>query len=121
MRIALRSWESTHIYAYDDCMSWSEPIVRLAQPGDARSIAEVHVESWKTTYQGIFPDTFLNSLSVEKRDQFWRETLMMPEPHSTTLVGCVLGPTKLWGSYLVAKREQASWSVTASFMQFTCY
>ena len=48
----------------------------------------VHVASWRTTYKGIFPDTLLDSLSVDKREQSWRETLALPEPNSVTLVAC---------------------------------
>jgi hypothetical protein len=39
-------------------------------------------------YKGIFSDTLLDSLSVDKREQSWRETLALPEPNSVTLVAC---------------------------------
>ena len=69
-------------------MSWRGNNVRLARVDDARAIAEVHVASWRTTYKGIFPDALLDSLSVDKREQSWRETLAVPEPNSVTLVAC---------------------------------
>jgi ribosomal protein S18 acetylase RimI-like enzyme len=62
--------------------------IRPALIQDARSIAEVHVESWKTTYRGILPESLLSSLSIEKREQFWRDLLTSPQPNSITLVGC---------------------------------
>jgi GNAT superfamily N-acetyltransferase len=63
--------------------------VRAAVIHDARAIAEVHVESWKSTYRGIFPEALLKGLSVEKRESFWRDSLAAPEPPSpATLVGC---------------------------------
>ena len=66
--------------------------IRRAVIHDARAIAEVHVESWKTTYQGIFPDALLNGLSVEKRDSLWRGLLAAPEPSSEiTLVASDAG------------------------------
>jgi GNAT superfamily N-acetyltransferase len=66
--------------------------IRLAVVHDARAIAEVHVESWKSTYRGIFPETLLNGLSVEKRESFWRGSLAAHEPHSAiTMVGCDAG------------------------------
>ena len=34
------------------------------------------------------PTPFLDSLSVDKREQLWRETLSVPEPNSVTLVAC---------------------------------
>lgn len=47
--------------------------IRTADPRDAAAIAAVHVASWKTTYQGIVPDTFLDALTVEARTQRWQE------------------------------------------------
>jgi GNAT superfamily N-acetyltransferase len=69
-------------------MPWRGNSVRPAQVDDARAIAEVHVASWRTTYKGIFSDALLDSLSVEKREQSWRELLARPEPNSVTLVAC---------------------------------
>ena len=69
-------------------MSWRGNNVRLARADDAPAIAEVHVASWRTTYKGIFPDPLLDSLSVDKREQSWRETLALPEPNSVTFVAC---------------------------------
>ena len=42
-------------------------IVRNAEEGDVRQIAEILVEDWKTAYRGIIDDTFLDSMSVENR------------------------------------------------------
>jgi hypothetical protein len=41
--------------------------IRPAAIHDARAIAEVHVESYKSVYRGLFPEALLNGLSVEKR------------------------------------------------------
>lgn len=49
--------------------------IRQAGIEDADSIASVHVQSWKTTYAGIVPDSYLASLSAESRTQNWREQL----------------------------------------------
>jgi GNAT superfamily N-acetyltransferase len=66
--------------------------VRPAIVHDARAIAEVHVESWKSTYRGIFPDALLDGLDVEKRESFWRGALAAHEPPSAiTIVGCNAG------------------------------
>src|SRR5580704_8639229 len=63
--------------------------VRPAVIDDARAIAEVHVESWKSTYRGILSEALLNGLSVETRESFWRGTLAEHEPSpAITLVGC---------------------------------
>lgn len=65
--------------------------IRPAAIHDARAIAEVHVESWKSTYRGIFPEALLNDLSVDKRETSWRDLLAAAEPLATTLVGCDAG------------------------------
>ena len=49
--------------------------VREARRDDAQGIAQVHVASWRSTYHGIMPAEFLAGLSVERRTQYWMETL----------------------------------------------
>ncbi|MBN1971677.1 MAG: GNAT family N-acetyltransferase [Candidatus Delongbacteria bacterium] len=47
--------------------------IRKANPEDAKGIVNVHFESWKSTYRGIFPDNWLDKSedqvfeSIEKR------------------------------------------------------
>ena len=49
--------------------------IRPAQPADARDIAHVHVESWKTTYPGIVPETYIASINEEDSERNWRQWL----------------------------------------------
>jgi GNAT superfamily N-acetyltransferase len=49
--------------------------IRKAQTQDARAIARVHVDSWKTTYKGIIPDGVLAQLSYADREQRWLRIL----------------------------------------------
>ena len=35
----------------------------------------MHVATWKEAYRGIVPEEYLQSLSVEKRESVWRESL----------------------------------------------
>src|SRR5258708_21911583 len=79
---------STPIAVKIDEMSWRGNNVRPARVDDAHAIADVHVASWRTTYKGIFPDTLLDGLSVDKREQSWIKTLAESEPSSVTLVAC---------------------------------
>jgi hypothetical protein len=46
-------------------------IIRSARVEDAAAIAEVHVETWRTTYAGMLPDNFLLNLSEEKYEARW--------------------------------------------------
>lgn len=48
---------------------------REARLADAPAIAEVHVASWRTTYQGLLPDDLLAGLSVDARTEQWRRQL----------------------------------------------
>ena len=49
--------------------------IREATLDDAAAIAKVHVESWRTTYQGILPDEFLAGFSYDERELLWREVI----------------------------------------------
>lgn len=55
-------------------------IIRPATIDDARGIAEVHVRSWQVAYRGLLPDSFLASLSVEKREAMWAKLLAAGTP-----------------------------------------
>lgn len=47
-------------------------LIRAAEPEDAAAIAHVHVDSWRTTYRGLLPDSVLTAQSVEHRAAMWR-------------------------------------------------
>jgi GNAT superfamily N-acetyltransferase len=53
-------------------------LIRAATPGDADGIARVHVEGWRTTYRGIVPDSYLDSLDVIQRSARWLDILNSP-------------------------------------------
>jgi ribosomal protein S18 acetylase RimI-like enzyme len=66
--------------------------IRPASIHHARAIAEVHVESYKSAYRGIFPEALLNGLSVENRECSWRDLLAGHGPSAEiTMVGCDAG------------------------------
>jgi ribosomal protein S18 acetylase RimI-like enzyme len=50
-------------------------IIRPAQLADARNVAELHVATWRRAYRGIFPDEYLDSLSIDTREAEWRACL----------------------------------------------
>jgi ribosomal protein S18 acetylase RimI-like enzyme len=50
-------------------------LIREANRSDAAGIARVHVDVWRTTYQGIVPDDYLASLNREKKERRWRQML----------------------------------------------
>ena len=54
-------------------------IVRAAVPGDAPSMAALHVRAWRATYTGMLPEEFLAGLKVEDREAMWRGSVTAPE------------------------------------------
>lgn len=51
-------------------------IIRRAIISDAPGIAKVHVDSWRTTYKGIIPQSFLDGLSYEQRTKLWENNIL---------------------------------------------
>jgi ribosomal protein S18 acetylase RimI-like enzyme len=54
--------------------------VRPAIARDAKTIATIHVNTWKEAYEGILPEVDLNSISVEKRLALWAEAIEFNDP-----------------------------------------
>jgi GNAT superfamily N-acetyltransferase len=52
--------------------------IRAAVQADAYAIAQVHVESWRTTYAEILPDAYLAGLDQALRTKLWQEWLAGP-------------------------------------------
>jgi GNAT superfamily N-acetyltransferase len=50
-------------------------LIRRAKPDDAHRIAWVHLESWKTTYPGIIPQSYIDGLKIENGLRNWQERL----------------------------------------------
>lgn len=49
--------------------------VRRARPGDAETVARIHVEAWQASYAGIVPDSYLVRLSPGGQTRQWRRTI----------------------------------------------
>jgi GNAT superfamily N-acetyltransferase len=56
-------------------------IIRPAELSDARAIAKVQVDTWRTTYRGIMSSDFLAALSYEQREADWRRVLSDLDPN----------------------------------------
>jgi GNAT superfamily N-acetyltransferase len=62
-------------------------IIREATHNDVPAIARVHVDTWRTTYQGIVPDEHLANLSYERRANGWYQILShAPEDGNVTYI-----------------------------------
>lgn len=49
--------------------------LRRAVLSDAPGIARVHIDSWRTTYKDIIPDTILRNLSLVERTDLWKRNM----------------------------------------------
>lgn len=58
--------------------------IRRATEEDVIGIAHVHIETWQSTYSGIIPDDYLQSMTIENRSKSWLRTLKTL--HTTTFV-----------------------------------
>jgi 2-amino-4-hydroxy-6-hydroxymethyldihydropteridine diphosphokinase len=67
-RNVLRDWWRAHI------------AITSAKLEDARAIAQTHVLSWQHAYAELMPKEFLASLSVEKREDMWRDAIVKGTP-----------------------------------------
>ncbi|QPC46973.1 GNAT family N-acetyltransferase [Mangrovibacillus cuniculi] len=79
-------------------------IVRSAVKKDAICIAKVHVNSWKTTYKGFLPDSYLDSLTYEKRVPLWEGAIPLGgiyvvEDPNGKIVGFASGGKERSGNY----------------------
>jgi len=64
---------------------------------DARQVAEIHVITWQSAYQGIVPAEYLASLSVDQREAMWRESIAEGVPE--LLVAKVEGGMVGWVAF----------------------
>ena len=51
-----------------------------AAPEDAPAIARVQVRSWQVAYENILPTAHLATLTTEKREAMWRESISRGSP-----------------------------------------
>jgi ribosomal protein S18 acetylase RimI-like enzyme len=79
-------------------------MIRKAVTGDALGIAKVHVDTFRSTYNGIYPDEFLSNMSYERARHTWETTHLVPsspnavyiaEDESEHIVGfAICGPDR---------------------------
>ncbi len=54
--------------------------VRPAIARDAKAIAEIHVATWQAAYKDLMPEDYLNTMTLEKRQAYWKEAIEYSEP-----------------------------------------
>lgn len=78
--------------------------IRKAVLADAKGIAKVHVDSWKTTYVNIVPEDYLNNLTYERREKLWKSNIpnggvYVAETEEEDIVGFSTGGKKRTNEY----------------------
>lgn len=84
--------------------------VRKAVLSDAKGIAIVQVDSWRTTYKGIVSDDYLQKLSYEEHEKIWhgaisQKTMYVAEDNDGKIVGFSIGGKERSGNYPDYKGE----------------
>lgn len=96
--------------------------VRKATVEDAWGIAKVQVDSWRTTYKGVVPNEYLNSLSYESRFQKWKETIsnqsvFVAENADSEIVGFANGGKQRFEKYAKFSGELYAIYLLQSYQQ----
>ncbi|SDQ77214.1 GNAT family N-acetyltransferase [Virgibacillus salinus] len=78
--------------------------IRKATQQDAPHIAKVHVDSWRSTYRNIVPDTFLEKLDYDHRTKLWERNMtsnsvFVAENNDGEIVGFSTGGKEREGKY----------------------
>jgi len=80
-------------------MTAAEPaVLRDAQPGDARAMADLNVRAWRAAFAGLVPEAVLQGQRAEPRVRYWEEHLPSVPPQRTWVAergGRVIGLTHL--------------------------
>lgn len=61
-------------------------MLRAATPADAQAIARVHVASWRTTYPGMLPGSYLRAMHDDDYTVRWARILTDPAGRNTVFV-----------------------------------
>ena len=81
-------------------------VVRPALPADAPGIAQVRVDSWRTTYRGMIPDAYLDGMKVEASTAIWQRVLTAaPNKTSVFVVADDAGICGFAAGLMLAERK----------------
>ncbi|MGY2254604.1 N-acetyltransferase family protein [Pseudomonas reactans] len=91
-------------------------MIRKALPGDANTIAQVHIRSWQEAYRDLMPAEFLNGLdaTLARRESFWVRSIESDE--SDVWVAELDGHVVGWISVGASRDEEAVGANTGEVM-----
>jgi GNAT superfamily N-acetyltransferase len=80
--------------------------VRPARLDDVPGIARVHVESWRETYRGLFPDEMLDDPGfIDRRERFWTRALSSDRPESAARIATAVSDGQIVGVAMASVPE----------------
>jgi ribosomal protein S18 acetylase RimI-like enzyme len=82
-----------------------EITIRPARPTDARAVARLDVETWRTTYAGVLSANYLVGLSERRRDIGWRMAITR-EPRDVRVAVDAAGAIHGFGSCGPSRSER---------------
>jgi GNAT superfamily N-acetyltransferase len=93
--------------------------IRPATPADAPAIAQVRVDSWRTTYRGLIPDAYLDGMQVDASIALW-DRVLTAAPSAVSVVvatrdGEVIGFAA--GNPLATPKHGADSELTAVYLR----
>ncbi|PKR76799.1 GNAT family N-acetyltransferase [Halalkalibacillus sediminis] len=80
-------------------------IIREADSTDARGIAKVHVDSWRTTYRNVVPDSFLERISYDQRTELWINNISKETSESAHIFVAENEEKEIVGFSSIGKRD----------------
>ncbi|MFO1217232.1 MAG: GNAT family N-acetyltransferase [Burkholderiaceae bacterium] len=89
--------------------------VRPATPADAHAIAQIHVRTWQEAYARIVPADYLAALAVDKREAYWRASIVAGTP---CVLVCCDGSEMLGWIAFAASRDAGAAPTTAEVWAF---
>jgi len=93
--------------------------IRRATPGDAPAIAQVRVDSWRSTYRGMIPDAYLDGMQVEASTALW-DRVLTAGPNTTCVFVAEHGSVVVGfscGNRLVEPRHGLDAELTAVYLR----
>ncbi|WP_205758505.1 GNAT family N-acetyltransferase [Lysinibacillus sp. SGAir0095] len=78
--------------------------IRAARLEDAKAIAKVQVDTWRTTYKNIVPEDYLRNMSYEHQESIWKQIIpqcyvYIAETRSGEIIGFASGGRAVNGEY----------------------
>ncbi|CAH2791373.1 MAG: GCN5-related N-acetyltransferase [uncultured Paraburkholderia sp.] len=108
----LARWNCDSAFSVDDVLMQTTPVLSLrpATVADAALIASIHSTSWRATYRGLLPDTFLDGEVTEERAAYWEARMSAPGSERRMVLIAVLGDEPI-GFVCVERQPESAWGV----------